>query len=96
MIFIILLFALIGIYMLTGRGGFLVAGYNFMPETEKVKYNEKRLCQFVGIYMILTSIFVIFLEYNILQEYITIIIFLLITIAFIIFLNTSRIFKHRN
>lgn len=40
MIFIILLFALIGIYMLTGRGGFLIAGYNFMPEAEKEKYNE--------------------------------------------------------
>lgn len=29
---IVILFLLIGIYMLTGRGGFLIAGYNMLPK----------------------------------------------------------------
>ena len=36
------------IYLLTGRGGFLIAGYNTAPKSEKDKLDEKRLCKFMG------------------------------------------------
>lgn len=81
--------------MLTDRGSFLIAGYNFMPEAEKAKYNENRLCQFVGMLMIITSIFIGLMEYTSVPENITITIFLFITISFIIFMNVSRVFRIR-
>ena len=47
-----LLFASLGIYMmLTGRGSFLIAGYNTMPTKEKEKYDSKALCKFIGKYI---------------------------------------------
>ncbi|WP_414056071.1 DUF3784 domain-containing protein [Macrococcus equi] len=96
MIILIILFAVIALYMLTGRGSFLIAGYNFMPESEKVKYNEKRLCQFVGMLMLLTSIFVALMEYTSISELYIVIPYLIITLIFIIFMNVSKIFKIRN
>ncbi|WP_414046688.1 DUF3784 domain-containing protein [Macrococcus equi] len=95
MLVITVLFALVGIYMLTGRGSFLIAGYNFLPKEEKAKYNEKRLCQFVGLLMLLMSIFVVIMEYNLLPEYITIILFLTTTLSAVIFMNVSNVFKIR-
>ncbi|WP_414049431.1 DUF3784 domain-containing protein [Macrococcus animalis] len=95
MIIIILLFALIGVYMLTGRGSFLIAGYNFMSEEDKSKYNEKHLCQFVGILMLITSIFIAFMEYTSIPEKFTVTGYLLVTITFIIFMNVSRKFRIR-
>ncbi|MGK0554652.1 DUF3784 domain-containing protein [Macrococcus capreoli] len=95
MLIIIFLFALVGIYMLTGRGSFLIAGYNMMPKEEKAKYNEKRMCQFVGLLMLLTSIFVIIIEYNLLPEYLTISIYIATTLSAVIFMNVSNVFKIR-
>jgi len=37
-----------GVFMLTGRGSFMIAGYNNMPQSEKEKYDEKALCRFIG------------------------------------------------
>ncbi|MCE4956821.1 DUF3784 domain-containing protein [Macrococcoides caseolyticum] len=96
MIVLIIMFALVGLYMLTGRGGFLIAGYNFLPKEEKAKYNEKRMCQFVGLLMLLTSIFVIIMEYKLLPEYLTISIYLATTLSAVIFMNVSKVFKIRN
>ncbi|MCL1826680.1 MAG: DUF3784 domain-containing protein [Candidatus Cloacimonetes bacterium] len=39
---------IIGIVMLTGRGSFLIAGYNSMLKEEKEKYDKKALTQFTG------------------------------------------------
>jgi len=39
---------IMGLIMLTGRGAFLIAGYNTKSESEKEKYDEKALCKFVG------------------------------------------------
>ena len=41
-------FIILGIYMLTGRGEFLLAGYNTMSESEKEKYDAEALCKFMG------------------------------------------------
>lgn len=34
--------------LLSGRGAFLIAGYNTASKKEKEKYNEKALCRFIG------------------------------------------------
>jgi TRAP-type C4-dicarboxylate transport system permease large subunit len=46
--FIGLLLVAAGIVLLTGRGSFLIAGYNTMSANEKKKYNAKSLCKFMG------------------------------------------------
>ena len=37
-----------GIVLLTGRGSFLIAGYNTKSRSEKAKYDAKALCKFTG------------------------------------------------
>lgn len=93
MIVIILLFALLGIYMLTGRGRFLIAGYNLMPEAEKAKYNKKRLCQFVGVLLIFTACFITLMEYTDLGEHILMIAFIFIIFGSLLLMNFSRVFR---
>ena len=42
------LMALLSVYLLSGRGSFLIAGYNTSSKEEKAKYDEKKLCYTVG------------------------------------------------
>ena len=42
------LMTILSMILLSGRGGFLVAGYNTASKEEKAKYNEKKLCRTVG------------------------------------------------
>lgn len=44
----ILLFVVLGILLLTGRGASLIAGYNTMPKRERERYDERALCRFTG------------------------------------------------
>ena len=43
-----LLFVIMGVIMLFGRGSFLIAGFNTMSKEEKSKYDRTALCKFVG------------------------------------------------
>ena len=38
----------ISIFMLMGKGGFLIAGYNTMSEIEKAQYDEVAMSKFMG------------------------------------------------
>ncbi len=42
------LFAIMSITLLLGKGSWLIAGYNTATKEEKKKYNEKALCRVVG------------------------------------------------
>ena len=46
-----LLFCILGIVLVQGKGAFLIAGYNTSSPQEKGAYNEKALCRAVGIMM---------------------------------------------
>ena len=37
-----------GVFLLMGRGSWLIAGYNTMSVAEKAKYDERALCKFIG------------------------------------------------
>lgn len=41
-------FAVLSIVLLSGKGSFLIAGYNTSSQKEKSNFNEKRLCRVVG------------------------------------------------
>ena len=43
-----ILIVISSIFLLSGRGSFLIAGFNTMSKDEKEKYNKKALCKFVG------------------------------------------------
>ena len=45
---ICVIFLFLGLYLLSGRGGFLIAGYNTMSKAKKEQYDDKALCRFVG------------------------------------------------
>lgn len=49
LIIITLIFAVISITFLLGKGSFLIAGYNTANKEEKQKYDEKKLCRVMGI-----------------------------------------------
>ena len=40
--------AVLSIVLLSGKGSFLIAGYNTSSQKEKSRFNEKRLCRVVG------------------------------------------------
>lgn len=60
---LIALFVLMGILLLTGRGSFLIAGYNTASKEEKEKYDEKKLCRSMGVFLIVVSIIVSIIAY---------------------------------
>lgn len=46
--FIALVILAIAVVLLSGRGAGMIAGYNTSSAAEKAKYDEKKLCRFVG------------------------------------------------
>jgi len=46
--FIGFMFVILGIYMLGGKGGILIAGYNTMSAMKKARIDEVSLCKFIG------------------------------------------------
>ncbi len=47
-VIVLVVFFIFGIVLSSGRGSFLIAGFNMMPEEEQQKYDEIALCKFMG------------------------------------------------
>ena len=43
-----LAFLVMSIFLIQGKGSWLIAGYNTASASEKEKYNEKKLCKSIG------------------------------------------------
>ena len=54
-------FIVLGIVFLTGRGSFLIAGYNTMSKSKKEEYDKVALCKFMGKIMIPIGILSLFI-----------------------------------
>lgn len=50
------IFVVMSLILLSGRGAFLIAGYNTASPEEKKKYNEKKLCRVVGAGMLVVTV----------------------------------------
>ena len=50
-----LIFGIMAIFLLMGKGSFLIAGYNTASESEKARYDEKKLCRVMGVGMMLIA-----------------------------------------
>lgn len=61
---IVIVLAVISILTFTGKGAFLIAGFNILREEEKRKYNVAALCKVVGsgigIITVITALIVYF------------------------------------
>ena len=91
----ILLVAL-GIYLLTGRGWFLLAGYNTMSKSEKEKYDIEALCKFNGKIALSIGILTLFMGFEsiirwFIWVYVAIVIFLCIFAA--VYCKTGNRFR---
>lgn len=95
---IIVLFNVLGIYLSTGRGTFLIAGYNTMPKEEKEKYDAVSLCKFMGKMMFALSFSMVFwllsqaLDIQLLF-YVGLTLFLAIVIFILVYVNTGNKFR---
>lgn len=56
---IIILFAVMSVVLLAGKGGFLIAGYNTASPAEKARYDEKKLCRVMGAGMLVITLLLI-------------------------------------
>lgn len=54
--FVLGLLAVLSAVLLTGRGSFLIAGYNTASSAEKAKYDAKKLCRAVGTTLLLVTV----------------------------------------
>ena len=94
------LFAVLGIVLWNGKGAWLISGYNVSSDAEKSKYDEKTLCRFVAKLMFFyTACFVLLAVSTWLDSaaihYCVIALFLVVSIAAIIYANTGNRFKKR-
>ena len=89
----ILLYA-IGILMLCGKGGILVAGYHYEPKTERAKKYHKKIMRIIGLWYLalITSMFVLIVSAILSQKVVAIISGVLmgiIMIAMLVHLNCN-------
>ncbi len=94
----IVAFLAIGGVMMTGRGSFLIAGFNTMPAEEKEKYNEITLCKFMGKMMFALAFSMLLWLFSVAYDiqwllYMGLILFLFIVAFIVIFMNTGKRFK---
>ena len=61
------LLIVVSLILLTGRGSFLLAGYNTMPKSKKDQYDTPALCKFAGKIFMPIAILVILSGFEALQ-----------------------------
>lgn len=55
---IVILMGILSLYLLSGRGAMLIAGYNTATREERLRYDEKKLCRATGFYMGILTVLV--------------------------------------
>lgn len=96
----IILFAL-SIVLLTGKGSFLVAGYNTMSKKKKSFFDGKVISRSVGVLLLICSLlqFAVYITKTYFEQHMKVImavtttISILLIVAGIIYLNVSKIYK---
>lgn len=93
-----LLFGVIGLIFINGKGASLISGYNSMSEAEKEKYDEDALAKFMGKMMFALIFSMIFWLLSTLLSmdwllYVGIILFVGIAIFIVVYANTGERFR---
>jgi len=58
---VIIPLSVLGVFLLNGKGGFLVAGFNTMSDEKKAKYDEKAVCRFAGFFVLAIVLWMVIL-----------------------------------
>lgn len=59
---VVIIFFIMSVILLSGKGAFLIAGYNTKSKEEKEQYDEKKLCRAMGVTLFLITIATAFLN----------------------------------
>jgi len=91
-------FLVLAVFLLNGKGAFLIAGFNTMSDEKKAAYDKKALCKAVGVLLIVLSVlmmlFPLAIELNAMWLFWVIFaLFMVITIGFAIYANTGNRFR---
>ena len=89
------------VFLLNGKGAFLVAGYNTMSKEEQSKYDEKALCRSVGWTLIAVTFGMLLIPAGIYLKiswlyYCGIALLFIIPITCVIYANTGNRFRKNN
>ncbi|GEK29989.1 hypothetical protein KZO01_02980 [Kurthia zopfii] len=57
---VIFLFVILSLYLLSGRGAFLIAGHNMLPKEDRMKIDEPALCRAMGKLMLAVTLSMLF------------------------------------
>ena len=93
-----LLIIIMSVFLLSGRGAFLLAGLNTMSKSEKEKYDIPSLCKFMGKVLLVVGVLTLLVGIEYLYAFwwfwlIWGILFIGITVFAIIYVNTGNRFK---
>lgn len=99
MVCVIVLFVVLGIVFLLGKGSFLIAGFNTLSKKEKAQFDISAMCKFMGKMMFVFGFSVVFWA---LSDYlekpflltIGLSIFLGSIVFMLIYMNTNNRFKN--
>ena len=91
---------ILGIVLCCGKGAFLIAGYNTASPEEKASYDEKALCQAVGILLLVIVGSVELLMLGLVLDMTALvwgggILMAVSTVFGLIYINTSKRFKRK-
>ena len=97
---VLLPFVILAIFLLNGKGAFLIAGYNTMSNDKKAQYDQLKLCRFAGWFIIALVlwiiVFVLGLSMQIPRwEAITLPIFFVGVFGAVIYANTGKLFHKK-
>lgn len=78
---------ILSIMLLSGRGSWLIAGYNTMSKQEQNKYDRKKLTRATGMMLIITSIAMLALGFSLINAIVFLIVIFVSVIITIIYTN---------
>ncbi|HEY4554030.1 MAG TPA: DUF3784 domain-containing protein [Bacillaceae bacterium] len=85
------LFAVFGVFLLNGKGTFLIAGFNTLPKEEKAKYDKMALSRYYGkTFLALSASMVFWLLSDVLQNNV---LYIIGTIVFVSIVILSLVFS---
>ncbi len=97
---IALVFIILAVVFLCGKGSFLIAGYNTASAAERAKYDEKALCKAMGLFMIALAVCWLIAALGILLEiaivqWVGMALFCIVIVIGLISINTSKKIKRK-
>lgn len=94
------LLAALAVYFFSGRGAFLISGYNTLPKEEQEMYNLKELTRAMGIFSIVLAVLMTLTLFagivlnNSMWALVGIILIFAFTVLWLFYMNKSKKMKH--